>query len=120
MALELRQSLKLSQQLVMTPQLQQAIKLLQLSRLELQQAVREELEVNPALEESSEETSEETAEEEAPAAASTPPTPEKGPTPKATGCEQVREGRGAAQKRTAAANRSVGRCCLHTTADLVC
>jgi len=35
MALELRQSLKLSQQLVMTPQLQQAIKLLQLSRLEL-------------------------------------------------------------------------------------
>jgi RNA polymerase sigma-54 factor len=59
MALELRQSLKLSQQLVMTPQLQQAIKLLQLSRLELQQAVREELEVNPALEELSEEPPEE-------------------------------------------------------------
>ncbi len=58
MALELRQSLKLSQQLVMTPQLQQAIKLLQLSRLELQQAVREELEVNPALEEASENTPE--------------------------------------------------------------
>ena len=58
MALELRQSLKLSQQLVMTPQLQQAIKLLQLSRLELQQAVREELEVNPALEEDAEETQE--------------------------------------------------------------
>jgi RNA polymerase sigma-54 factor len=56
MALELRQSLKLSQQLVMTPQLQQAIKLLQLSRLELQQAVREELEVNPVLEEEIEET----------------------------------------------------------------
>lgn len=59
MALELRQSLKLSQQLVMTPQLQQAIKLLQLSRLELQQAVREELEVNPALEEDVEESPEE-------------------------------------------------------------
>ncbi|MGB7972014.1 MAG: RNA polymerase factor sigma-54 [Candidatus Deferrimicrobiaceae bacterium] len=59
MALELRQSLKLSQQLVMTPQLQQAIKLLQLSRLELQQAVREELEVNPALEEDAEESPEE-------------------------------------------------------------
>lgn len=58
MALELRQSLKLSQQLVMTPQLQQAIKLLQLSRLELQQAVREELEVNPALEEDAEESTE--------------------------------------------------------------
>ena len=57
--MELRQSLKLSQQLVMTPQLQQAIKLLQLSRLELQQAVREELEVNPALEEDVEESPEE-------------------------------------------------------------
>ena len=83
MALELRQSLKLSQQLVMTPQLQQAIKLLQLSRLELQQAVREELEVNPALEETSEETSEETAGEEAPAAeVSASPIAEEGPTPK--------------------------------------
>ena len=61
MALELRQSLKLSQQLVMTPQLQQAIKLLQLSRLELQQAVREELEVNPALEEGAEGVPEEEA-----------------------------------------------------------
>jgi len=61
MALELRQSLKLSQQLVMTPQLQQAIKLLQLSRLELQQAVREELEVNPALEEGPEGVPEEEA-----------------------------------------------------------
>ncbi|GAB4228194.1 MAG: RNA polymerase factor sigma-54 [Deltaproteobacteria bacterium] len=59
MALELRQSVKLSQQLVMTPQLQQAIKLLQLSRMELQQAVREELDVNPALEESPEESPEE-------------------------------------------------------------
>src|SRR3970040_2408740 len=65
MALELRQSLKSTQQLVMPPQLQQAIKLLQLSRLELQQAVREELEVNPALEE----TAEGTAEEEGPAPA---------------------------------------------------
>ena len=35
MALELKQSLGLTQQLIMTPQLQQAIKLLQLSRLEL-------------------------------------------------------------------------------------
>ncbi|MCL2102814.1 MAG: RNA polymerase factor sigma-54 [Syntrophorhabdaceae bacterium] len=50
MVLELRQSPKLAQQMVMTPQLQQAIKLLQLSRLEFQQAIREELEINPALE----------------------------------------------------------------------
>ncbi len=59
MALELRQSLKMSQQLVMTPQLQQAIKLLQLSRLELQQAVREELEINPVLEEVADDAPEE-------------------------------------------------------------
>ncbi len=51
MALELRQQLKLSQQLVMTPQLQQAIKLLQLSRLELVDAINQELEENPALDE---------------------------------------------------------------------
>ncbi len=53
MALEIRQQLKLSQQLVMTPQLQQAIKLLQLSRMELIDVVRQELEENPVLEESS-------------------------------------------------------------------
>ena len=52
MALELRQSLKLAQQLVMTPQLQQAIKLLQLSRLELLENIHQELESNPLLEES--------------------------------------------------------------------
>jgi RNA polymerase sigma-54 factor len=51
MALELRQQLKLTQQLVMTPQLQQAIKLLQLSRLELVDAINQEIEENPALEE---------------------------------------------------------------------
>lgn len=50
MALELRQSLKLTQQLVMTPQLQQAIKLLQLSRLELADTITQEVEQNPLLE----------------------------------------------------------------------
>jgi RNA polymerase sigma-54 factor len=50
----MRQQMKLTQQLVMTPQLQQAIKLLQLSRLELQDVVRQELEENPVLEESME------------------------------------------------------------------
>ena len=50
MGMELKQSLKMSQQLVMTPQLQQAIKLLQLSRMELLEQVREELEQNPLLE----------------------------------------------------------------------
>lgn len=51
MALELRQQLKLVQKLVMTPQLRQAIKLLQLNRLELTDALRAEIEQNPALEE---------------------------------------------------------------------
>lgn len=51
MALELRQQLKLAQKLVMTPQLRQAIKLLQLNRLELTGALQAELEQNPALEE---------------------------------------------------------------------
>jgi RNA polymerase sigma-54 factor len=50
MALELRQQLKLAQKLVMTPQLRQAIKLLQLNRLDLTQALQAEIEQNPALE----------------------------------------------------------------------
>lgn len=51
MALELRQQLKLTQKLVMTQQLRLAIKLLQLNRLELSDALQTEIEQNPALEE---------------------------------------------------------------------
>src|SRR4029077_3919216 len=51
MALEIKQSLRLSQQLVMTPQLQQAIKLLQLNRMELAEVVNQEMMENPILEE---------------------------------------------------------------------
>jgi RNA polymerase sigma-54 factor len=50
MALEQKLHLKLAQRLVMTPTLQQAIKLLQLSRLELEQAIAQELQSNPLLE----------------------------------------------------------------------
>jgi RNA polymerase sigma-54 factor len=50
MGLELKQHLKMTQQLVMTPQLQQAIKLLQLSRMELVDLVRTEMTENPLLE----------------------------------------------------------------------
>lgn len=48
----MRQSLQLrfSQQLTMTPQLQQAIRLLQLSTLDLQQEIQDALESNPLLE----------------------------------------------------------------------
>ena len=57
--MELRLDLKLTQKLVMTPQLQQAIKLLQLSRLELQQTLSQHLMENPLLEESASEVEEE-------------------------------------------------------------
>src|SRR6202046_1464427 len=52
MALEVKlgQDLRLRQQLVMTPQLQQAIKILQLSLPELEAVVQTELESNPLLE----------------------------------------------------------------------
>jgi RNA polymerase sigma-54 factor len=50
MALSTRLDLRQGQQLVMTPQLQQAIKLLQLSNMELSQFVEGELERNPLLE----------------------------------------------------------------------
>ncbi len=51
MALELKQQLKQTQQLLMSPQLQQAIKLLQMSRLELTEHIQQELMENPFLEE---------------------------------------------------------------------
>ena len=77
MALEIRQQLKLSQQLVMTPQLQQAIKLLQLSRMELMDVVRTELEENPVLEEGQETPEDKTQTEEELVAESTDePAPE--------------------------------------------
>ena len=69
MAMELKQSLRMTQQLVMTPQLQQAIKLLQLSRMELLETVREEMETNPLLEEP-EETTDGNLDEKAPGEAS--------------------------------------------------
>lgn len=50
MALTVKLELKHGQQLVMTPQLQQAIRLLQLSNIELGQFVEAELERNPLLE----------------------------------------------------------------------
>jgi RNA polymerase sigma-54 factor len=63
-ALEIKQDLKLTQQLVMTPQLQQAIKLLQLSRLELQEIIDQEIKENPVLEEDSDQEEREPEERE--------------------------------------------------------
>lgn len=50
MAVELKQNLKLNQQLLMSPQIQQAIKILTLGRQELQDFIDEELRENPCLE----------------------------------------------------------------------
>ncbi len=55
MVLELKQAPKLVQQLVITPQLQQAIRLLQLTRLELVDMISQEMKENPLLEEEEEE-----------------------------------------------------------------
>jgi len=68
----MRLSLRQSQRVVMTPLLQQAIQLLQLSTLELEQVVRKELEENPLLEELPEETQDVDAEAQAPAEPGTP------------------------------------------------
>ncbi len=59
MALEHKLELKLSQKLILTPQLQQAIKLLQMPQLELSQTLTQELVENPFLEEILEETTKE-------------------------------------------------------------
>ena len=54
MGLEQKLQLRMQQQLVMTPQLQQAIKLLQLNHLELSELVGQEIVENPVLEEEAE------------------------------------------------------------------
>jgi len=55
MALEQKLNLRMSQRLIMTPSLQQAIKLLQMSKLELVEEIQQELTENPVLEEAAEE-----------------------------------------------------------------
>lgn len=75
MAYELKQEIKLTQNLVMTPQLQLAIKLLQLSTLELVEMVREEIQTNPVLEDTAqEETPAQTAAEKPDAGKNAPET----------------------------------------------
>ncbi|GBD95177.1 RNA polymerase sigma-54 factor [bacterium BMS3Abin06] len=63
MAMEQRLELKLSQKLILTPQLQQSIRLLQLPLLELTQDINQELMNNPLLEESAERDAESKNEE---------------------------------------------------------
>src|SRR5262245_47507717 len=51
MALEQKLNLRMTQKLIMTPSLQQAIKLLQMAKLELQEEITQEVTENPLLEE---------------------------------------------------------------------
>ena len=60
MKIGLKTQLKMGHQLVMTPQLQKAIKLLQLSRFELEQMIQQSLVENPVLEIKNERKNEET------------------------------------------------------------
>ncbi|HET9448775.1 MAG TPA: RNA polymerase factor sigma-54 [Steroidobacteraceae bacterium] len=80
--------LKLGQQLTMTPQLQQAIRLLQLPVLELQAQIREALESNVMLESEDETGTLETAEFEAPVFEA--PTPSAQPAESATSSDTER------------------------------
>jgi RNA polymerase sigma-54 factor len=78
MSMEARLSLRQSQRVVMTPLLQQAIQLLQLSTLELQEVVQKELLENPLLEESPEADAPDTPQT---AAEATPTSPVSEPPP---------------------------------------
>ena len=64
MAPKLSQSLKQTQGLVITPQLQQAIKMLTLTHLEMTNVISEQMVENPMLEESGTDTSEKSSEVE--------------------------------------------------------
>ncbi|HVA81775.1 MAG TPA: RNA polymerase factor sigma-54 [Candidatus Binataceae bacterium] len=79
MALEVKlgQNLQLRQQLVMTPQLQQAIKILQLSLPELETIVQSELEQNPMLEPLDQSPAEAAGDTPIPDEDSVPPEPDR-------------------------------------------
>jgi len=81
MALEQKLNLRLSQRLVMTPSLQQAIKLLQMSKLELEEVLNQEMVENPLLEEEQEEAPALERTEEPAQAASTESHPASSPDP---------------------------------------
>jgi len=71
---------KMQQRMVMTPMLQQAMKILQLSTLELKEWVEKEIEENPVLEEENEEAAAETADKTSPTEPATS-SPEENPNP---------------------------------------
>ena len=107
MAVNLSQNLRLtqSQQLVLTPQLQQAIKLLQLNQLELAAMVSQEMEINPVLEEEMEIPSEVEEEADNNPEKTSPKTAE---TSLADAHEQQQESREALREMTGANTATIG------------
>jgi RNA polymerase sigma-54 factor len=91
MALEQKLSLRLSQRLVMTPSLQQAIKMLQMTRLELSEAVNQEIIENPVLEDATEEeeTPQPAAQAESADAQATPAEAADAPEPQKDSFEEI-------------------------------
>jgi RNA polymerase sigma-54 factor len=89
--MEARLELRLQQKLIMTPQLQQAIKLLQLSRLELVQSVTQELIENPVLEEAAADDPEENLSSEEGESATEMQTATEAPTETASEQETTQE-----------------------------
>ncbi|HMC83118.1 MAG TPA: RNA polymerase factor sigma-54 [Candidatus Polarisedimenticolia bacterium] len=72
MALEQKLNMRMTTKLIMTPSLQQAIKLLQMSKLELVEEITQELTLNPVLEETQEAREGEPPEAETPAEETAP------------------------------------------------
>lgn len=83
MALEQKLSVRMSHRLIMTPSLQQAIKLLQMSKLELVDEIQQELTENPVLDEVLDESVAPDRPEAETAQTADAPTPESGDAPEA-------------------------------------
>ena len=90
MVLQQRLSLKLAQRLVMTPALQQAIKLLQMTRLELEGVLNQEIVENPVLEDGEEEAEDGEVEDPQEAASAEEAKATEGDVPAASGEETAK------------------------------
>ena len=89
MAFDTKLRMLQTQRMIMTPMLQQAISLLQLSRLELVQELRQQLEQNPVLDETLEEVTEPQLTQEAPEAEASEPEAPAAETAEETRAERI-------------------------------
>jgi RNA polymerase sigma-54 factor len=91
MAFDTKLRMLQTQRMIMTPMLQQAISLLQLSRLELVQELRQQLEQNPVLDETLEELTEPQLTQEAPEAEGSEPETPAAETAEETRAERIED-----------------------------